>query len=549
MPPPQRGLEVCMSAILRMSAIGKRVSCKRTFHRQCGLLAAIVMAGLSLMAQPARVLAHPLGNFTINRYSRLEVGRELRLLYVVDMAEIPAFQERSRIDADQDGAISAGEREQYLAREAAVLQSHLRLTIGGEAVPLQLQERSLEFPPGQAGLQTQRLTLRLVAALPQTAAPVDYADDNFADRLGWREVIVRAADGASLAASDAPAQDMSDELRRYPQDLLQNPASRHTAHFQFQPVASAPSADTGLSPQASRPILLNTVQSGDGFAALITIPDLGVGAILLALLAAFAWGGAHALTPGHGKTIVAAYLVGSRGTARHALFLGLSTTITHTAGVFALGLLTLFASRFILPEQLYPWLGVLSGLLVVTIGLSLFRGRLAAIVHPHEHQHDHVHPHTGTHHTHDLDGAHTHGHEHDHSHNHDHLPPGADGTAVTWRNLLALGISGGLLPCPSALVVMLSAIALERVGFGLLLIVAFSLGLAAVLTGIGLLFVHAGRLMNRIQVLGRVHVAARFIRYAPVLSAAFVSLAGLLITYEALAQTGVVRTLALVLPW
>ncbi|MBA3534244.1 MAG: sulfite exporter TauE/SafE family protein, partial [Ardenticatenales bacterium] len=214
-------------------------------------------------------------------------------------------------------------------------------------------------------------------------------------------------------------------------------------------------------------------------------------------------------------------LVGSRGTVGHALFLGLTTTITHTAGVFALGLMTLFLSQYILPEQLYPWLSVLSGLLVVGIGVSLFSQRLRRFLAARTNSAEHDH--------HDHD----HGHDHDHSHSHSHMPP----ATVTWRSLLALGISGGLLPCPSALVLLLSAMALGRVGLGLVLIIAFSLGLASVLTGIGVLLVHAQRLFERIPVSGRLFQAL------PVGSALLITLAGLGITVQALAQTGLFEAL------
>ena len=253
--------------------------------------------------------------------------------------------------------------------------------------------------------------------------------------------------------------------------------------------------------------------------------------MFITLLTAFGLGAAHALTPGHGKTVVGAYLVGSRGTAKHAVFLGLTTTITHTAGVFLFGLIVLFASQFILPEQLYPWLGVTSGLLVVWIGLSLVYGRWRAMHQPaHHHQHDHHHDHNHDHH-HDHDhtvGYHTHfgiGHTHTHPHNED----------ITWRSLLALGISGGLIPCPSALVVLLSAIALGRVALGLALITVFSLGLASVLTGIGLVLVYAGKLFQRLP-----GDNGRFIQAIPVLSALFITLVGIGITFRAFLEIGLI---------
>jgi ABC-type nickel/cobalt efflux system permease component RcnA len=242
------------------------------------------------------------------------------------------------------------------------------------------------------------------------------------------------------------------------------------------------------------------------------------GSILVALVAAFVWGAMHAMSPGHGKTIVGAYLVGSHATLQHALFLGLTTTLTHTIGVFALGLLTLFASQFILPEQVLPWLSILSGLMVVAIGVNLIISRLR---HNHDHEHHHHH-HDHEHHHHD--------HEH---HHHHHLPP--KDSPVTWRNLLALGISGGLVPCPSALVLLLSAIAIGRVGFGLLLVLAFSLGLAGVLTGLGLLLVYAKQRFKQLT------QPKRLVGILPTVSAFVISLIGLGITAQALIEVGLVR--------
>ena len=260
---------------------------------------------------------------------------------------------------------------------------------------------------------------------------------------------------------------------------------------------------------------------------------LGSGSFLMAIAGSFVWGAMHAMSPGHGKTIVGAYLVGSRATVQHALFLGLTTTITHTIGVFALGLVALFASQYIIPEQLYPWLSLISGLMVVTIGLNLFLERLSSakllrkspFEHSHaeeHHPHEHPHPH-----------PHEHSHEHKHhQHQHSHLPPGAEGEPVTWRSLLALGISGGIVPCPSALVVLLSAIALGNIGSGLVLVLAFSLGLAVALTGVGLLLLSAKRLFERMPTRGRL------VRGLPAASALFITLLGLGITTQALMQIG-----------
>jgi nickel/cobalt exporter len=204
------------------------------------------------------------------------------------------------------------------------------------------------------------------------------------------------------------------------------------------------------------------------------------------------WGAAHALGPGHGKTIVTAYLVGQRGTPRHAALLGLIVTVTHTIGVFTLGLVTLLLSRFVVPEHLYPWLNLISGVLVVGIGLSVFTTRWR---------------HSRTH---------RHGHEHHHHHH-----------EINARSLLAVGVSGGLLPCPSALVVLLAAISLHRVAFGLVLILAFSVGLALTITGIGLVAVLAKRAFGRFSFEGRV------VRLLPALSALVIVVAGVAMTFHA----------------
>jgi ABC-type nickel/cobalt efflux system permease component RcnA len=351
--------------------------------------------------------------------------------------------------------------------------------------------------------------MTLTADLPPTNLwQAEYNDQNYNDRLGWQEIVVLAGEGAELLASSVPAQDVTNELQSYPADLLQAPLAVNQAQFQFAPAGAKVEAETGTA--VTPPITTQNRFGQDEFADLLTGALDSPTAVAAALLVALSLGAAHALTPGHGKTIVGAYLVGSRGTAKHALFLGLTTTVTHTAGVFALGLIVLFASRYILPEQLYPWLGVASGLLVVFIGASLFRQRLLA-----------SRPQTDDH---DEEGYHTH-----FGVRHKHAPTEAN---MGWRNLLALGVSGGLIPCPSALILLLSAIALQQVGFGIVLIVAFSLGLAAVLTGIGLVLVYAGRLFGRLP-----GGYGRVATYLPIASALFITLIGIGITVRALAET------------
>ncbi len=473
---------------------------------------------LALFVLVPAAWAHPLGNFTISRYTRLELQPEaVELLYIIDMAEIPTFQERPQIDSSGDGVINAAEQETYASRQAHTLAQNLSLTVNSQRVVVTPQSWTIEFPPGQGDLPTMRLEVTATAVLPPTDQlwQLDYSDNNYPDRLGWQETVVTAVPDLNILQSNVPTEDVSRQLRRYPDDLLQSPLAVGAAQVQFAPVGVAVEPGGGSGGVGEETAVAPTPNrfSQDEFANLLTTALDRPGAIALALVVAFGLGAAHALTPGHGKTIVGAYLVGSRGTPKHALFLGLTTTVTHTAGVFAFGLLVLFASRYILPETLYPWLGVLSGLLVVGIGFSLFRGHLSSWRHRHQPSDEHD------------EGYHTH-----FGVGHTHTPQPQMG----WRSLLALGVSGGLLPCPSALILLLSAVALQKVGFGLILIVVFSIGLASVLTGIGLAMVYAGQLFARLPAR-----QSGLLRLLPAASALFITIAGIGITVQALLETGV----------
>ena len=256
----------------------------------------------------------------------------------------------------------------------------------------------------------------------------------------------------------------------------------------------------------------------NSFTELIATKQLNWSMILFALLVAAALGAFHALEPGHGKTLVAAYLIGSRGTAKHALLLGLIVTASHTAAVYLLGGIVLYASAQVVPEKLYPWLALTSGVMIIVLGIVLFVRRLGVKQAAHHHP-DHGH-HDQDHHHH---SGHGHHHAHGDSHHHRH--------AVSPRELLTLGISGGIVPCPAALVVLLSAVSLQRVGFGLLLIVAFSVGLAAVLIAVGLLMVYARRFMARFQGEGQI-----LTRWLPLTSSAFIVFFGIGLTGQALVQ-------------
>jgi len=251
--------------------------------------------------------------------------------------------------------------------------------------------------------------------------------------------------------------------------------------------------------------------AGDSLANFLHQQVLTPWMVLAAIGVAFVLGAAHALTPGHGKTIVAAYLVGSRGTLKHAAFLGAMVTFTHTVSVFLLGLATMFLFQYVATDKVTQVLGAISGMSIVAIGAWMLYKRLGAAGHTHSHHHHDHHHHDGHEHPH-----------HDHTHGpgeHTHVPD-----EVTWPGLVALGASGGLVPCESALVLLLSAIALRRVGLGLLLLVAFSLGLAIVLMGIGVLVIYAKHMLPESK-----HQSP-FFRWMPVASAAIVLIVGLLMT-------------------
>lgn len=486
----------------------------KSHRRTSSLLLVILMAGSIITA-----IAHPLGNFTINHFVRIEAGSDrAKIRYVVDLAEVPTFQESQLADTDQNGVLSDAEMKAYLDRIAPAYLAGLKLTADGAPVALKLEEKFIAQNPGAAGLLTMRMVFDLAGDWRSTGAAsrLRFENTNLAERAGWREIMVTPASGISVFDSTVHGNSLTDELRLYPEDQLLAPLNERTAEW---------SVTRGLLPANAKALTMRdgkpVVAARDRFAELISVERLTPGVILLGLLLAFVLGGAHAMSPGHGKTVVGAYLVGSRGTVKHAAFLGATVTITHTLGVFALGFITLFASRYILPEKLYPILSFISGALVVVIGGSMFSKRLQALLNFAGHSHDH----------HDHDHHHNHGHSHDHGdgHTHTHLPP----EDITWRSLLGLGISGGIMPCPSALVLMLGAISLNRVGYGLVLITVFSLGLASVLTAVGLAFVYGGKLMDRMP------NANRALRVLPVLSALVITGLGLAICYQALQQAGI----------
>ena len=547
---------------------------------------------------------HPMGNFSVNHYARLEVASpRSTFTYVIDFAEIPTFEllQEWKIDARNAPALQA-----RAATHAKDWLTGVLVTGNGRKVTPLLHAVRPTIQSGAGGMPILRVAIS--ASLDLRSGAVEYEDRNYPGRTGWKEIVIRGGSGARILTASPDGSDISQELTRYPTDMSIIPPQDLTASLEWRatlPVAAAPRRLQGVAPEstkasgaesrqrasspgiatsqsvsrqfaAQQPIAPGTVVKGDFLSRMLQQHDLGIWLILAGIGVAFGLGAMHALSPGHGKTIVAAYLVGSRGALKHAVFLGATVTATHTLSVFLLGIGVLLFEEYIIPDRIIPWLGGISGLSIVGVGVALLYQRAKALlpteavhahshdahVHPghsgdHVHVHDHLHavtsapshldsehshdtvaapaptPHVHSHaerhvtlHTHDSESEHTHQHLHGesvHGHHggrlHSHIPE--DG--ITLGSLIALGISGGLVPCPSALVLMLSAIALGHAGLGLLLLVGFSLGLALVLMAIGALVIYTKHLIP-----DRHWIANHpFFRLVPVFSAVVVICLGL----------------------
>ncbi len=581
-------------------------------HRTRGGGAAAIFAALiSVIAvsAPRFVFAHPMGNFSISHFAGIRLEADwVELRYILDLAEIPTFQEMQAtgIVANPGDPRVTG----YLSHKVEALKNGLIVTLNGKPIELETRSEDLIFPPGAGNLPTMKIGVLYRASLRGVVCPctLEYHDANYPERVGWKEVVVTAAPEFIAFTSTAPAVSRSQQLGNYPTDLINSPPQDLAALVTFAssslPVESsggggrllsspAQGVTQGASPSeekrtsimhAAEPQFLSKhfarkldkravsqppapaaspqkldleankqATPRNRFTELIASNQWGLWFVLTAALVAAALGGLHALEPGHGKTIVAAYLVGSQGTAAHALLLGLIVTVTHTAGVYALGFLTLYASRYIVPEHLYPWLGMGSGLTIAVLGLYMLRRRYAGHDHAHgahhhhvpwdqssghEHAHSHQHDHgPGDTHTHANDStAHVHFHgphpHHHQGHGHTHGAP----NQFSYKQLVTLGVTGGIIPCPAALVVLLSAVSLHRVAFGLYLILAFSLGLAAVLISIGMVTVYARRLLTLLPSDGPL-----VDRWLPMASATVITCLGVGIAIQSLLTAGVIQ--------
>jgi ABC-type nickel/cobalt efflux system permease component RcnA len=446
------------------------------------------------------IFAHPLGNTSVNLYERIQVGaQEFRIRFVLDVAEFPALREKDFSDTNDDGDVDENEATAYLNGFWEYLQPRLILTVDDQALPLTRVSQELTFPEGQGGLQLMRAVYDLSAEQPiQVAggeATAVLTETTFEGVPGWHEIIVQSGTGVSLLSSTVPETDLTNELTNYPAEMLTAPISVREATFTYrvdQPAASAPPAtptaespspEPGPSnptdgPRPTDPMVALLGQRLDTFSTI-------VGLFLAAMLGAI-----HALTPGHGKTLVAAYLVGSRANVSHGLWLGGTVAVTHTAGIFVLGAATLAFTELVVPEQVVSWLAVATGMLIVGLGMIfVWRAQQLRVAMAPAHGGGGRPPRSAR-------GNAKHGHSHGPGqpyHNHDHeLTP-----ELKRRDVALLGVVGGLVPSGSALILLLSAIALNEVVYGLLLIVAFGLGMAAVLIGIstGIVFLRRSPVM------------------------------------------------------
>jgi ABC-type nickel/cobalt efflux system permease component RcnA len=505
---------------------------------------------LVLICGAAWLTAHPMGNFSISHYARFEERPAgLELTYALDLAEIPTFELLRDWKLERGSA--RAELEARANQQARAWLAGLKIRVNGTPAAPRLRSAQLVIADGAGNLPVIRITAR--AEVKAGPGRVEYEDTNYPDRAGWKEIVMPGGKDVSRGLTAYP----EDVAVAPPQDLraamvLRAPVAPTVMTAAAQEIPKAQPEPAAGGPRETAP---GTVQKGDYLSQLLGKQNLSFGMILMGLAAAFGLGAMHALSPGHGKTIVAAYLVGSRGTFGHAMFLGAMVTFTHTVSVFLLGLGTLFLSKYVQPDRIIPVLSVISGLMIVWIGAVMFWKRLKKLAggghhhhkhdhdhhhHDHEHEHEHAHAHAHAHaHGHDHHQHHDHGHQHDHHHHdhhhhdhdhdhhhgpggHSHVPEGE----VTMGSLVGLAVSGGMAPCPSALVLLLSAIALGRIAFGLALLTAFSLGLAAVLIAIGCAVLYAKHLLPDTPKVTN----STAVRAMPVVSAGIITVVGMVMT-------------------
>ena len=498
---------------------------------------ALALSAIALFALPALALAHPLGNFTVNHYAGVRIEPDRVILdVVIDQAEIPAFQARQALDTNEDGEVSDAELEAGRVSSCTALAGDLDLAVGGDSLQLTPTAAGLELRPGVGGLSTLRQVCGYevpLAASVTAGTTVEFRDTSYTGRIGWREIVVEGS-GVSVSAVEGElrAKSASDRLRTYPADLLNDALADERVVVSVDPGGPKlpPTAIPDATPieavsdlsEPTAPVAAAAVPGGVAgeIPALFQTTDLTPFVVLLSLATAAVLGAAHALTPGHGKTLMAAYLVGTRGTTIHAFGLGLSVSASHTIGILALAALVIGAQGVLSPDLVIRAAPVVAALGITVIGgwmlfAELRRRRVRAAPDPHDHDHDE--------------------HSNEHSHGgvrHSHAP--VNDATITWRSLFVLGLAGGVIPSTSALLILLGAIASGRAAFGIVLVLAFGLGMAVVMTGIGLLVVGARGRLESVRT-GSSLAAVR--TWLPLGAACLVLALGVYLTFQAVAAS------------
>ncbi|MBK3557586.1 sulfite exporter TauE/SafE family protein [Streptomyces sp. MBT56] len=548
-----------------------------TLRRALTTVAAGALAAVASVTSAPAASAHPLGNFSVNYHTGLVLRPDrIDARVVVDHAEISALQERPAIDTDHDGRVSDDESRIHAEKICSDLSGQLHLSVGGTQAEWRRSAATLVYENGEAGLKTSRLTCSLTSPADLTEpAGIRAETDYDTQRVGWHEMTA-TGHGVRIARTDVPATSTTRELRQYPADPLASPLDQRSATVRSEPGQGRAAVPAVVADLPGAGVIGGVLAKVTGvFDSLVGAREITLPVGLLALFLAVVLGASHAAMPGHGKTIMAAYLAGRRGTRRDALTVGATVTLTHTAGVLVLGL-ALPVSTHLAGETVLMWLGAASGLLVTGIGLWLLTGAVRGRPQHNHHHHGPGHGHSHSHHGH-------HGHHHDHDHRaerpHDHRPvtpatardsapagelqatPGVatlappdhdhhpartstaprDARGTSRTGLIGMGIAGGLVPSPSALVVLLGAVALGRTAFGVLLVIGYGLGMAATLTLAGLLLV---RLRERIERRARARtlrsnpLLRRLARTGPVITSILVIAVGLGLTLRAAAGDG-----------
>lgn len=491
----------------------------RTLIRFTAVAAAAAATGVMLLLTASPAHAHPLGNFSVNQYLGLVLRQDsVAATAVVDFAEIPTLQERPAVDSDANGTVTDAERAGHASASCAALADSIEARVATDRLEWTVSSVAFEYTEGTGGLDVSRLTCALTAPAALAAdTTLSLTNAYLADRVGWREITARA-EGVGLVDPPVPAVSVSDELRVYPDDLLSSALDVRSVALRVTAGPGSAAVAAPVAPAGSDPVTrwLSTVDRhvADLASGPLT-PAVTVGAVLLALLL----GAGHATLPGHGKTVLAAYLAGRAGRPRDALTVAGTVTLTHTGGVLILGLL-ISGGAALVGERFLGWLGLVSGVLVLAVGAGMLRavlhgraklghrhGHSARHAHSHAHDrhhpggervdhhgHDHAHPHAHNH-SHARGHSHAHDDTDQHGHGHHHARPGHVHTGRL--GLAGIGIAGGLVPSPSALVVLLAAVGLGRTAFGVLLVLAYGAGMSATLAGAGLLLLAVQRRLAR----------------------------------------------------